>query len=193
MEQPHGASVLQKKFFFSLLVVGIVPGIAALIATYLYSTAALKEAIGEGFQEIARSTAIRLASAVDDEIDRAVRLALVPVHIKQRVAASNSRYRERNESSIRRLLSEGEANWTLRANQGDESSLVLTTRYLEEWAQQAGYTVRVMVADQQGALVVSTDRRTQYLQTDQTWWKEAMNSAPNSAYVSSLVLDPHNR
>ena len=190
MEQPHGAGGLQKKFFFSLLVVGIVPGIAALIATYLYSTAALKEAIGEGFQEIARSTAIRLASAVDDEIDRAVRLALVPVHIKQRVAASNARYRERNESSIRRLLSEGEANWALRANQGDESSLVLTTRYLEEWAQQAGYTVRVMVADQQGALVVSTDRRTQYLQTDQTWWKEAMNSAPNSAYVSSLLLDP---
>jgi signal transduction histidine kinase len=190
MEQPHGTGGLQKKFFFSLLVVGIVPGIAALIATYLYSTSALKEAIGEGFQEIARSTAIRLASAVDNEIDRAVRLALVPVHIKQRVVASNARYRERSESNIRRLLSEGEANWTLRANQGDESSLALSTRYLEEWAQQAGHTVRVMVADQQGALVVSTDRHARYLQADQTWWKEAMTAAPSSGYVGSLLLDP---
>ena len=66
---------LQKKLFFALLIVGIVPGIAALWATYAFSTISLKQAIGEGFQEIARSTAIRLAASVDNEIDRAIRLA----------------------------------------------------------------------------------------------------------------------
>lgn len=68
---------LQRKFFIALLIVGIVPGMVALWATYHSSTASLKQAIGEGFQEIARSTAIRLAGAVDDEIDRAARLALI--------------------------------------------------------------------------------------------------------------------
>ncbi len=68
---------LQRKFFIALLIVGIVPGMVALWATYHSSTASLKEAIGEGFQEIARSTSIRLAGAVDDEIDRAARLALI--------------------------------------------------------------------------------------------------------------------
>src|SRR6188472_540814 len=82
---------LQRKLFFALLIVGTVPGIAALWATYHFSTASLKEAIGEGFQEIARSTAIRLAASVDHEIDRAVRLALVPLEIRQAVIVSNER------------------------------------------------------------------------------------------------------
>src|SRR5690349_12892819 len=82
---------LQRKLFCALLIVGTLPGIAALWATYHFSTASLKQAIGEGFQEIARSTAIRLAAAVDHEIDRAVRLALVPLHVRQPVMRSNAR------------------------------------------------------------------------------------------------------
>lgn len=188
MVHPQRAGGLQRKFFFSLLVVGIVPGIAALIATYLYSTASLKEAIGDSFQEIARSTAIRLASAVDNEIDRAIRLALVPVQIKQRVAAANRRYQGRDEAAIRRLLAEDGADVDRRNReqtvQSDE-----TTRYLREWAEQAGY-VRVMVADRHGALVASTDPRTHAIQADQPWWQEAMKATAAGSYVSSLILDP---
>mgnify|MGYP003376411062 CR=1 FL=1 len=39
---------LQRKFFVALLIVGIVPGMVALWATYRSSTATLKQAIGEG-------------------------------------------------------------------------------------------------------------------------------------------------
>ena len=80
---------LQRKFFVALLIVGIVPGMVALWATYRSSTATLKQAIGEGFQEIARSTSIRLATAVDNEIERAIRLALVPLHVRQPVVLAN--------------------------------------------------------------------------------------------------------
>jgi len=87
--EPHPRpGSLQKKFFVALLIVGIVPGVAALVATYLYSTKSLEEAIGSGFQEIARSTAIRIAAAVDAEIDRAERLAIVPVHVQQVLEAA---------------------------------------------------------------------------------------------------------
>ena len=41
---------LQKKFFVALLIAGIVPGIVALVATYLYSTNSLKHSIGSSFQ-----------------------------------------------------------------------------------------------------------------------------------------------
>ena len=193
MDLPQRAGGLQKKFFFSLLVVGIVPGIAALIATYLYSTASLKEAIGDSFQEIARSTAIRLASAVDNEIDRAIRLALVPVQIKERVAFANRRYQGRDETALRRLLAEQghgkEAE--SRSNRELTSESVETTDYLREWAGQAGYYVRVMVADQHGILVASTDPRTRAVQSDQRWWQEAIKAGTSGSYVSSLILDPH--
>ena len=92
---------LQKKLFFALLIVGIVPGVAALWTTYFFSTASLKQAIGEGFQEIARSTAIRLATAVDNEIDRAIRLALVPLHVRQPVMLANERTRRTSDASPR--------------------------------------------------------------------------------------------
>jgi signal transduction histidine kinase len=190
MDLPQRAGGLQKKFFFSLLVVGIVPGIAALIATYLYSTASLKEAIGDSFQEIARSTAIRLASAVDNEIDRAIRLALVPVQIKERVAFANRRYYGRDAAAIRRLLAEQEGEAQSRSSR-EPSQSIETTGYLQEWAEQASYYVRVMVADQQGILVASTDSRTRAVQSDQRWWQEAMKAGPSGSYVSSLALDPH--
>jgi signal transduction histidine kinase len=190
MHHPQRAGGLQRKFFFSLLVVGIVPGIAALIATYLYSTASLKEAIGDSFREIARSTAIRLASAVDNEIDRAIRLALVPVQIKQRVAAANRRYQGRDETAIRRLLAEEGADEDRQPNREQAVQSDETTRYLREWTEQAGYYVRVMIADRHGALVASTDPRTRMVQSDQHWWQEAMKATPTGSYVSSLILDP---
>jgi signal transduction histidine kinase len=190
MDQPARTGGLQKKFFFSLLVVGIVPGIAALIATYLYSTTSLKQAIGDSFQEIARSTAIRLASAVDNEIDRAIRLALIPVQIKQRVVAANRRYQGHDEAAIGRLLSEEGIAGDARRNREQAVQSDDTARYLREWAEQTGYYVRVMVADQQGALVASTDPRTRAIQTDQHWWQEAMKATAAGAYVSSLILDP---
>jgi signal transduction histidine kinase len=190
MDHPQGTGGLQRKFFFSLLVVGIVPGIAALIATYLYSTASLKEAIGDSFQEIARSTAIRLASAVDNEIDRAIRLALVPVQIKERVILANRRYQGRDEAAIRRLLSEDTSNAESGPNRAQSPQALDTTGYLREWAGQAGYYVRVMVADQHGILVASTDPRTRLVQSDQHWWQEAIKAGPSGSYVSSLILDP---
>ncbi|WP_447599156.1 sensor histidine kinase [Nitrospira sp. Nam80] len=190
MDQPARTGGLQKKFFFSLLVVGIVPGIAALIATYLYSTTSLKQAIGDSFQEIARSTAIRLASAVDNEIDRAIRLALIPVQIKQRVVAANRRYQGHDKAAIRRLLSEEGIAGDARRNREQAVQSDDTARYLREWAEQTGYYVRVMVADQQGALVASTDPITRAIQTDQHWWQEAMKATAAGAYVSSLILDP---
>src|SRR5579885_1560467 len=102
---------LQKKFFVALLIVGTLPGVVALTATYLYSISSLKHSIGSGFQEIARSTAIRIAAAVDQEIDRAERLALVPVLVRGVVQTANQRYAGKSDGEVRRILADGETAW----------------------------------------------------------------------------------
>ena len=109
MEQHSRRGGLQRKFFISLLIVGILPGVAALIATYLYSTDSLKHSIGSSFQEIARSTAIRIATAVDTEIDRALQLASLPMVVRQKVELANQRYRGKSETEVRTLLAAGES------------------------------------------------------------------------------------
>ncbi len=175
---------LQQKLFIALLIVGIVPGTAALWATYAFSTASLKQAIGEGFQEIARSTAIRLAAAVDNEIDRAIRLALVPLHVRQPVMRSNERARRMSTAATRRPLPGAQPR-----DEEVPSSVAATVRYLEEWVHESGHYVRVTLVDQQGLVVASTDPRLPPQQADEEWWREAMRAAPGTYYLSSLAKD----
>lgn len=183
---------LQKKFFIALLIVGILPGVAALIATYLSSIESLKHSIGNGFQEIARSTAIRIASAVDTEIDRAVRLAIVPMLIRQTVEVSNRQYAGKSDAEVRTLLAAGAARWpTAHAKSGPTPLAVAqTTAYLKDWARETQYYVRVAITDSRGAVVASTDPQMPYLNAGQDWWQAVMSGKPGTVYVSSLRLDP---
>ena len=184
------AGGLQKKFFISLLIVGILPGVAALFATYLYSTHSLKHSIGSSFQEIARSTAIRIAAAVDAEIDHAVQLASIPLVIRQTVETANRRYAGKSEAEVRRLLAAKRAAGSKEHRSGTVSPLTPTAAYLKDWASTTGSYVRVMITDSRGALVASTDPDAPYLNADQEWWQEAMEEDLSTAYVSSLRLDP---
>lgn len=167
---------LQRKFFIALLIVGIVPGMAALWATYHSSTATLKEAIGEGFQEIARSTSIRLAAAVDEEIDRAARLAASVAN--QQVQGLSSQA-DRKSTGIAGSLSPHRP-----------ATGPITAGYLEEWARESRQYLRITVADQQGRVIASTDPNLAPQQADQTWWREAIHAPAGTAYLSNVVLDP---
>ena len=183
---------LQKKFFIALLIVGIVPGIAALIATYLSSIDSLKHSIGSGFQEIARSTAIRIASAVDTEIDRAVRLSIVPMLIRQTVQVANRQYVDKTEAEIRTILATGAAVWPRAHPKGRPTPLAIaqTNAYLKDWARETRYYVRAAITDSRGAVVATTDSGMPYLNAEQEWWRAVISGKPGTVYVSSLRLDP---
>ncbi|OGW67367.1 MAG: hypothetical protein A3A88_03755 [Nitrospirae bacterium RIFCSPLOWO2_01_FULL_62_17] len=190
MERFRRPGGLQKQFFVALLIVGIVPGIAALFATYLYSKTSLEQSIGSGFQEIARSTAIRIAAAVDGEIDRAERLAIVPIHVQKVLEAANRRYEGRREADVRRLLAHAAAAWPRHVRDDGPVPLGVSTAYLKAWAGKSDYYVRVTVADRRGAVIVSTDPRISYLNADQAWWQQAFHGGRGTAYISSLRVEP---
>ena len=175
---------LQRKFFVALLIVGIVPGMVALWATYRSSTATLKQAIGEGFQEIARSTSIRLATAVDNEIDRAIRLALVPLHVRQPVVLANHQAGTTADTTHHQPSPAHPKSNNPPAVDQD------TTGYLDEWARESRHYVRVTIADRQGQVVASTDPRLPPQQAGEVWWREAIQAAPGASYVSNVMFDP---
>ena len=181
---------LQRKFFISLLIVGILPGVAALIATYLYSTDSLKHSIGSSFQEIARSTAIRIATAVDTEIDRALHLASLPMVVREKVEQANQRYAGKRETEVRNLLAAGESAWSKGRLNGRPAPVTETTVYLKTWVSKTDSYVRVVITDRRGALVASTNPRAPYLSADQPWWQEVVQEDRGTAYVSSLRSDP---
>ncbi len=167
---------LQRKFFFALLIVGIVPGMVALWATYRSSTATLKQAIGEGFQEIARSTSIRLATAVDEEIDRAAHLAATLAPQLARTTSSADAGSSRSPTPAqqpRRLTPDA-----------------ITPQALESWARESRHHARVTVFDHQGLVIASTDSTISPRQQDQAWWREVLQATPGTVYVSNVAPDP---
>lgn len=190
MTAPARRGGLQRKFFFTLLLVGILPGIAALFATYLYSTHILKHSIGSGFQEIARSAALRLASTVDAEIDRAERLALVPIHIRRNVEAANARYEGKTRNDIRALLDRMRTTEERRrdVSTGSPAAHQETMEYLHDWVAKTRYYVGVVVTDREGGTVASSDPDVPVLNHEQLWWQEVMGGG-GAFYVSSLRLD----
>ncbi|MDR4475683.1 MAG: cache domain-containing protein [Nitrospira sp.] len=178
MHPPARTGRLQRKFFVALLIVGIVPGMVALWATYHSSTATLKQAIGQGFQEIARSTSIRLATAVDDEIDRAAHLAatLASQHTQDSSAADiRSARTPASPRQIRRLTPDS-----------------MTPHLLDIWARESRHYARITVADYQGLVIASTDPTVPPRQEHQAWWREAMEAPAGSAYVSNMAADSGN-
>jgi signal transduction histidine kinase len=190
MDHSRRTGGLQKKFFVALMIAGIVPGIVALVATYLYSTNSLKHSIGSSFQEIARSTAIRISGAVDMEIDRAMQLAAAPALVRRIVELSNRRYAGKTDDEIQQLLREGYSPTLLTQLNSGRLPVVQTINYLTDWAHDEDHYVRVIVADSHGALVASNDVHASYLNGQETWWQEAFDNGFDTAYVSSLHLDP---
>ena len=190
MEQSPRTGGLQRKFFIALLLAGIVPGIVALVATYLYSTDSLKHSIGSSFQEIARSTSIRISDAVEMEIDRAAQLAAVPILVRRIVELSNNRYAGKSEAEVRKLLERGWDDTLVAHLNSGPLPLDRTLAYLNEWASKETQYVRVVIADNHGALAASNDAHAPYLHANETWWQEAVDAEPGTAYVSSLHLDP---
>jgi hypothetical protein len=126
---------LQTKFVIAFLIVGFVPGVAALFAIYLSSTSSLRHSIGNSFQEIGHSTALQIGVAVDNEISGAMRLATVPFPVRQAVELSN------RQASLFPSVSLSESS--------------KLQDFLNEWVRDADYYVRVALADKDGRVIAA--------------------------------------
>ena len=191
MEVGRARRGLQTKFVVSLLIVGFTPGIVALFATYLYSTQALKSAIGDSFQQIASATARRIEMMIDDEIDGARHLAAAPLTVRASVDAANRSYRAGAPEAVRAQLHERSRRWE-RYRTGADPALpdVInqdTLSYLRDWsAIRAGTYQNILVTDQQGALVAGMASDIGFLHGDELWWREAYDGGRGRAYLSDI-------
>lgn len=191
MELGRSRHGLQKKFVASLLIVGFTPGIVALFATYLYSTQALKNAIGDSFQQLASSTARRVEVMIDDEIDEARHLTEAPLTVRFAVRASNQSYLRESEPAVRARLLERSARWE-QFRSGSERTLPAfinqrTLLYIQSWlAIRPGEYNNIVVSDARGALVASTGSSAGYLHENELWWREAFAEGRGGIFVSDI-------
>ena len=191
MELGRSRHGLQKKFVASLLIVGFTPGIVALFATYLYSTQALKNAIGDSFQQLASSTARRIEVMIDDEIDGARTIATAPLAVRASVDAANHSYRGGDPQTVRAQLLEQSRRWERYRTGADAAMPEFINRgtlsFLREWAliRPDNYQ-NILVTDERGALVASARPVVGFLHGDELWWSEAYDGGRGRIYISDL-------
>ncbi len=182
---------LQKKFVASLLIVGFLPGIVALFATYRYSTHTLKNTIGDSFQQLAASTARRIEVMIDDEIDGARHLATALLAVRVSVDASNRSSRAGGAHAARAQLLEHSARWE-RFRTGKEPTLPgfidrHTLRHIQNLLTiRPGAYHNVVVTDARGALIAGANPDTPYVHGDALWWREAYADGRGGLYVSDI-------
>ncbi len=156
---------LQKKFVISLLLAGLLPGIAALVATYLSSNNILKNSIGTNFQEIAAAVAKKIEIIVDQDITEAKSLALSP--------------------DILDILE--------KANRGDahigRAGVVEHFRDWQAQHQQDAEYAEIILTDRKGKLIAASINSPQDFYTGQAWWQSAYAGGQGAIFVSNLYLD----
>lgn len=156
---------LQKKFVISLLLAGLLPGIAALVATYLSSNNILKNSIGTNFQEIAAAVAKKIEIIVDQDITEAQSLALSPDILGAL------------EKTSRGMGDAGPAG---------------VVKHFRDWQaqhQQDAEYAEIILTDRKGKLIAASINSSQDLYTDQAWWQSAYGSGQGAIFVSNLYLD----
>lgn len=182
---------LQKKFVFSLLIVGFLPGIVALIATYVFSSHFLQNAIGQSFQQIAASTARRIESIIDAEIDAARHIAAIPFAVRASVDAANQSYGTDAPQALQALLTTRSRRWDeYRTSSGGGLPEFInrgTLFYLRDWSVIRPDTYQnMLVTDEHGALVASMMADAGFLHGDELWWSEAYDGGRGQTYVSDI-------
>jgi signal transduction histidine kinase len=156
---------LQKKFVVSLLVAGLLPGIPALVATYLYSDRIFKNSIGTNFQELAAAVAKKVEIIVDQDITEAQSLALSP--------------------DILHALSKGSQHRL-------SADVIEVTRHLKNWQaqrQQDAEYAQIILTDYEGRRIAATINSPENSYGNQPWWQSAYANGKGGIFVSNLYLD----
>jgi hypothetical protein len=175
-----------------MVLIGLLPLCFSIFITGYEQYRTIRDTIGRDFQQIAIETAGKIELQVTQTINEARQLATIPI-VRSAVIDSNRSYAGRSLPAIRRMVREWESRWNARAQRDRYPDFVnkMAIDYLSDWIRiRKGEYISILVADSQGALVVSSSPRAEYDQSKSLWWQASYNGGKGEIYVSDLVFDP---
>ena len=182
---------LQRRVITAMVMIGLLPLIFSIFITVYEEKRTIRDTIGRDFQQIAIEAAGKIELQVSQKISEARQLATIPI-VRSAVIDSNRSYAGRSLPAIRRMVREWEGRWNARTNRDRFPDFVnkMAMDYLIDWIRiRKGEYTSILVADSQGALVVSSSPQADYDQSQKLWWTAAYNGGKGQVYVSDLVFD----
>lgn len=168
---------LQRKIFMLMLLFGVLPGIVGMTSIYFIGKRLALNSAAPGLVGTAEKAASEVDLILQYQLRQADLLARDSGLVKF-TRSSNERYLSKDAEKI---LKERESLWIssnpaiLRAvleNEVAQSFKNLTEQYLDEYCH-------VLVTDEKGALIASTDIVPNFSYVLEKWWQEAIKGRPS--------------
>ena len=182
---------LRKKIVAAILIAGILPLTLGIYLTYLSGISLLTTSIGSNFETIANETAKKIDIIIIKELVTAQNLSMLPSIIEV-VERSNLSYSSQTEGGIRGSIDVTARSWMLTGADNPPVKNILNNElsvYLRSLHNFKKDYSAILVTDERGVLVATTDRGFDYYQGNQKWWQVTYNNGKGGTFISDIHFD----
>ena len=184
---------LRKKLIKVMILVGVLPLLLSMVIAYIQGHKSLQEVIGASFQALAYESANKTRFLMEEEIDRNKRLAKHPTLILT-IQNYNRKYKNLTPEEVEVNNASNAKLWSEKAPAMDyvknNSVSRILTSFLKSNDLFLESTRAMFVTDIHGILVASTSYYPHYLNSNQRFWKKAIEGEKGTNYVGKLHIDP---
>ena len=176
--------------------IGVTLAAAGALAAYAYVSAnnILRNGLEGELTQHTDGVAVSIGDLLDAQINTMTTLSLNEV-LQQTVEDTNKTY-EGSSSAIQATLDARDAQWRA-ADAADNNNAPLVREYLNnqaalelrEFQRSFPNNAEVFITDVYGGQAGTTNRTSDYLQSDESWWQAAYNNGQGAVYISEPEYD----
>jgi two-component system, NtrC family, sensor kinase len=184
---------LKNKLVWTMLGVGALPLMLAMILSYLQGTKSLQGVIGASFKALAYETSTKIDLLIQREVERNVRLTSEK-SIQNSILESNQKLYLLDSFLKDQVLAESKENWESRGIKKksllyEDSSKVLK-KYLREKTSSAVATRALFITDASGVLRGSVNDFPKFINADNPALEKILNGKKDMVFIGSVYDDP---
>jgi signal transduction histidine kinase len=183
---------LRVKIFIAFIIVGFPPVSITLLSGFVIGMGLREASVGARFESMAVWLAEGIESSFSDEILEAHSLALAPI-LLDAVADANMSYAGRDQKEIEEEINAFDVEWRNAPKINEKIRGYLSTpvsKYLQSILDlRSDKYAEIFVTDEQGALVGSTGKTTDFYQADEEWWEKAFNRGNGRNIIQGVEFD----
>ncbi|MDQ1318035.1 MAG: hypothetical protein QG588_1691 [Candidatus Poribacteria bacterium] len=178
---------IRRKFNTILILTGIVPLLIAIFITHFEGISQRKEIIGKTFQQLSEKARDSMTMMLKEDIESIQQLSVLPnaiVFLETASIESNEKSRMDSTAIEKKWEKLTEKDPSLK--QLLENELAMTLKAFKTVEESFG---EILVTDDSGRLVASTNKTSDYWQADEEWWQKAYNKGKGQKYIGKFGYD----
>ncbi len=185
---PQNRSSVGRRLLLSILLVATIPLIVIALLAIFRTRADTVQQANADLEESTRAAAGEITAAIEDQVDF-MNIFSASEIIQRDIVARLSNYPE-DETIRSERIAEAEARWN---NTNDTAAIRLgvlsgdSARGLQDVTTDVPFHEEMIIVDQFGALIASTERDVPYLYNDTAWWQSAIEGEAEQFYIDPEV------